>query len=412
MKSRLFLYVLAVMAIGMAVVSCSKDSDSIPDVKYTVLLEMPINLDTPTLKSATVTLTDIKGGASYTVTDFVADGSKYKASITVPQGTYNIKVDGSIQYMVSGTPVTGGVQATREGVAVSVELSSADVVLAVYNAKSGFVIEEIFFTGTLTPAGKQYSGDQYFKITNNSAQALYADGLAIVESAFLTVSKYSYTPDIMSQAMTVDAFYCIPGNGKDVLVEPGKSLIIALNAVNHTVANSNSFDLSNADFEFYDVSSNPNFLDTDNDKVPNLDKWYCNTASYFSLHNRGFKSYALVKPEIDKATFIKDYEYTANYIMELPSGNYEMSTKGYKVPNAWIVDAVNLSIASKFEWIVTSAKVDAGWTYCGKVDGDKTRYSKSVRRKVERVDSGRNILKDTNDSSADFEAEAVPSLKK
>lgn len=48
----------------------------------------------------------------------------------------------------------------------------------------------------------------------------------------------------------VDAIYMIPGKGTEVAVEPGKSLVLALNAKNHTEANSASFDLSKADYEF------------------------------------------------------------------------------------------------------------------------------------------------------------------
>ena len=62
---------------------------------------------------------------------------------------------------------------------------------------------------------RQYSGDQYIKIYNNSDSVLYADGLVILESAFNTAQQYEYTPDIMSQAMAVQCVYVIPGNGKD-----------------------------------------------------------------------------------------------------------------------------------------------------------------------------------------------------
>ena len=64
--------------------------------------------------------------------------------------------------------------------------------------------------------------------------------------------------------------YAIPGNGKDYPVQPGKSLLICDKAIDHREANSNSFDLSNADFEWYDDSDkNP---DIDNPQVTNLDK--------------------------------------------------------------------------------------------------------------------------------------------
>ena len=88
-----------------------------------------------------------------------------------------------------------------------------------------------------------------------------------------------------------------------------------------------------------------------------------------------------------------------------------MKTETYYVANSWILDAVNLSIASEFQWIVSSSWLDAGWTHCGNIDHDPNRYNKSVRRKVESTVNGRKILLATNNSTVDFAADATPSLK-
>lgn len=87
-----------------------------------------------------------------------------------------------------------------------------------------------------------------------------------------------------------------------------------------------------------------------------------------------------------------------------------MTGKGYEVPNTWILDAVNLSVSAGYVWNVTSATLDSGWTHCGTTTNDATRYGKSVRRKVIEVKNGRNVLKDTNNSTDDFDAETTPSL--
>ena len=81
-----------------------------------------------------------------------------------------------------------------------------------------------------------------------------------------------------------------------------------------------------------------------------------------------------------------------------------MTKKGiYKVPNSWILDGVNLSVESVHEWNVLDASIDAGWTYCGKVDKDETRFNKSVIRKQDA--NGKYI--DTNNSTNDF----IPGLR-
>ena len=89
-----------------------------------------------------------------------------------------------------------------------------------------------------------------------------------------------------------------------------------------------------------------------------------------------------------------------------------MKRQALKIPNNWIVDAVNLSTQSGFEWIVTSSSLDSGWTYVAKDEGDASRYGKSVRRKVLSENNGKPIFKDTNNSTEDFEILTTPTLKK
>ncbi len=393
--------------------ACSDDDGNggvgTPMTRYGVVLDMPLDVNAPTLTRATATFTNVNTKQTYTADGFTKLGEQYTDTLDLPQGTYNVTVEGDISYTIGAdagaTATTSPVKATRENLKVDGTAPSLTLGLNTWNAQEGLVITEIFFTGTLTPEGKQYSDDQYFKIGNNSDSTLYLDGLAIVESAFLTTDKQDYTPDIMAQAMTVDAVYCFPGSGKDHPIAPGQEVVVALNAVNHKEYNPQSIDLSRADFEFYDESQNPSFTDTDNPDVPNLVNWYDYSLSYFSLHNRGFKSYALARPTVDAATFMSEYKYTYTWVFSFGEYVFDMDDEGFKVPNSWIVDAVNLSVASDYQWIVTSPSLDAGWTHCGSVDQDKTRYGKAVVRKRE---SGKWI--DTNNSTNDFEADAVPTL--
>ena len=213
----------------------------------------------------------------------------------------------------------------------------------------------------MRPNGSQYYGDDYVKIFNNTDHVLYADGLTFLESKFVTTQKYNYTPDIMSQAMTVQALYTIPGSGKDYPVQPGEELWIVDTGIDHRVANENSFDCSGADFEWYDVSTQPAHLDIDG-PVTNLDKWYCYTLSFFVLHNRGFRAWALARIPIEKEQYLANYSYTYNYIIIVPAGVYPMSQTAYKVPNDWIVDAVNCSVEAERVWNVTDPSLDRGWT--------------------------------------------------
>lgn len=314
----------------------------------------------------------------------------------------------------SANATIDGVEGTLYGTVSSVIIkNSLDLSIESHlvTPSSDLIIEEIFFTGTLQPSGKQYRGDNYVKLYNPTDHVLYADGVALCESKFTSTAKYDYNPDIRNEAMTVQAVYVIPGSGTERPVEPGQSIVICDIGIDHRVSNPNSFDLSNADFEWYDISTSPSNMDIDSETVPNLDKWYCYTLSIWILHNRGFKSYAIARIPIDKETYLKDYYYTYDYTMHLEAGDFYMTQSAYKLPNEWIIDGVNCSVEPDRQWNILPPQIDAGWTHCGKIDGDKDRYSKSVRRKVIGYDkNGNRILKDTNNSTADFEADSTPSL--
>ena len=92
--------------------------------------------------------------------------------------------------------------------------------------------------------------------------------------------------------------------------------------------------------------------------------------------------------------------------MTFNGNSYEMNVSStYKVPMAWVIDGVNLSVEEEWQWNVLPENIDNGWTYCGRTLSDKTRYSKAVIRK--QTDDGKYV--DTNNSTNDFTPEATPS---
>lgn len=270
--------------------------------------------------------------------------------------------------------------------------------------QNDFVLAEIFFSGTVTPEGKQYTGDKYFVLYNNTDSVLYADGLVLMESKFLTARRDLVTPDMMDSAMTVDAIYRIPGDGTRFPVEPSRTLLIADNAMDHRTMNSNSFDLSHADVEWYDQSTSATVTDVDNPEVPNMDKLYCYTQTIWIPHNQGHKAFAIgrLPKDMSDEQYLKQYFYAYDYQTVTQAGTFSMSGEAYLFPNEWIVDAVNLAPATTFQWLVTSERLDAGYTYVAQTGSDKTRYGLSVRRKQFIDGNGVSKLQDTNNSTDDF----------
>lgn len=409
MKKILFTGILMMLTTVLCLTSCSSD-DPIPVIPNAVVtLEIPSNLENTVLSGATATLTNVQTQQVTTVdgTLFTKEGNDYKVMLNnLEAGTYNVTINGLLEFTMNGVAGQKDFEVKSENVVLNETNTSMKMTVSTFTAQGGFVISEIFYTGTTTSEGRSYSGDQYIIITNNSDVTLYADSIAVLESAFLTTTKEDYTPDIMSTHFSVQACYMIPGTGKSVPVEPGKSLKLAVNAIDHTAEQAGSINLSDADFEFFDETSNPNFTDPDG-QASNLDKWYCYTATIYQFHSRGFNSMAIAKMKTSKEDWLQNYVYDATYLFTFGDFSREMTKSGiYKVPNEWILDGVNLSVESVREWNVLDASIDAGWTYCGKVDRDETRFNKSVIRKQDA--NGKYI--DTNNSTNDFIPEAPASL--
>lgn len=414
MKKSIFRTTSALLLLSVA--TACETKKELPYFPTAIEIVRPADIANLTIESERLTFRNVANG---TVTEFTST-----AGIELPTGLYECSYEAEVTYVNNPSEGSAGEGNADEGATVkgrlvggieSMEVTGGNLEFSITTSlvldNEDFIIEEIFFTGTLRSSGSQYYGDNYIKIYNNTDKVLYADGLAFCESKFTSTQYLAYTPDLRKSAMTVHAIYVVPGSGKEHPVQPGESLVICDTGIDHRNANPNSFDLSNAGFEWYDVSTNPSQTDIDSPTVPNMDKWYSYTQSYFVLHNRGFKSYALARIPIAKEQYLKDYYYSYDYTLVLPSGTFPMTQSAYKLPNEWIVDGVNCSVEAAREWNILPPTVDAGWTYCGKTDGDKTRYFKSVRRKMLYLTAdGRRKLKDTNNSTNDFNPECVPSI--
>lgn len=384
-------------AVTLCFATACSDDEPAPS-RLTINLQMPEGIDAASVSDASFKVRNVTNGEESTFTD--------ASGIELRPGLYDLSYTAS--YVLPN-----GAKSMLRGAKTSVEVTGAttDISLPVYAniENDDFVIAEIFFTGTLQSTGTQYAGDKYVKLYNNTDHVLYADGITLFESSFMTVSKQEYTPDIMNSDVAVQAVYTVPGSGHDHPVMPGEYFILCDNGMDHRSLCDNSFDLSHADFEWYDESNNPRFPDTDT-PVPNLDKWYCYTNTTFSLHNRGFRAFGIARMQVAKEDFLANYTYDYNYTMVLPTGSYPMSGSTYRIPNTWVIDVVNCSVESEHQWNVTAPALDMGWTYCGHVDQDKSRYFKAVRRKVLYLrEDGTPVLQDTNNSTADFNAEVTPS---
>lgn len=402
------IYISLLMLSVLLLAACD---DKLSDVGTSMLLPTHLNIVLPAEVSSAQqsTIVEEKFEVKNVTTGRIATyGSR--GDINLAPGLYDVSYEAVLETTdTDGKVATRNVHGFAQGVEISAENSTINLDTYVYVPTSDFIISEIFFSGTLRPTGNQYYGDDYVKIYNNTDHVLYADGLTFLESKFTTTQKYNYRPNVMATNFTVQAIYTIPGSGHDYPVQPGEELLICDTGIDHRVANENSFDLSGANFEWYDVSTSPTNLDIDSPTVPNLDKWYCYTLSFFLLHNRGFKAWALARIPIDREQYLSQYLYRYNYEVIVEAGTYPMSQQAYKIPNEWIVDAVNCSVEASYAWNVVHSSLDRGYAHCGTIDHDKSRYFHSVRRKMLYLKDGRPVLKDTNNSTDDFNSHVTAS---
>ena len=391
------------VALGLVLLNaCKKDDNNgitTEPLSVTFHLQAPDKVAITQYATLTLTLTELNKNEKVEKVYHNVSSSDFKLELSA--GSYEVRAAGSVNYTQSGTTAMGEVA----GFVSKIDILTATtytVPLSLKITPSGegdFIIEEIFFAGTATLEGKQYFGDQYIKLYNPTDRVLYADGLVLADSEFLTVTKRDYTPNIMAEAFTAGSMVQIPGTGTQYPVQPGASIVIAEQGINHKENNPNSIDLSKADFEnFYP----PKVKDVDGVGVTNN----INLYGIFIFNNRGNRSYVIARFPEGTATATLQYDY------EYKVGTKLMQRQALKIPNNWIVDAVNLSTKKGFEWIVTAPSLDAGYTYVANDEKDTSRYSKSVRRKVLSEKNGKPIFKDTNDSTEDFEILTTPTLKK
>lgn len=282
-------------------------------------------------------------------------------------------------------------RATVDRVIVSEESLEVDMPLVIATKSNGFVIKELYYAGSTTPANGRYFQDQFIEIYNNSDSVLYADGLTVVEGAHIS-SRANAQFTEFPNCFVVGALYTIPGSGKEHPVMPGESILIASMAINHQQVNPHSpVDLSRADFEWFDAGN-----DVDVPEVPNLIRNFCYSNTIWVMHVRGVKAYAIFRLTGSYADF------HLQHAIQVPTASGS-SVVRIRIPNALILDAVELGAAGAIGSKALSPSLDLSYTYCL-----ATYNGRSVRRKVSHWVNGRAVLVDTNNSAFDFIPNTIP----
>ncbi|HOG25636.1 MAG TPA: DUF4876 domain-containing protein [Bacteroidales bacterium] len=254
----------------------------------------------------------------------------------------------------------------------------------------GIIFRQIYYAGSKTLDGANYSKDQFLELYNNTDQVYYLDSLCVgtLAPANSTVSNNPWMG--LDTLGLFQMTWMIPGKGTDYPLAPGESVVLAFNAVDHTARATSGLDLSRAHFGFYDEEL-PNH--EKHPDVPALKRIFAGqgTAYTMSVHS---PAPVIFRPVMGVARWLADVERWQNYQPGSTSG-----LKYMHIHRSWILDGVecvqNPANALKRQ----PASVDAGFTWLRQ---GQNKGNAVVRKVKEVLPSGRIIYSDTNNSTGDF----------
>lgn len=392
MKRIVFILLIALM------MSCEKYEEPVT-YNFTVTVFYPENVES----GGPVANTDILVRNTQTGREFMATTNASGVAVfDVKGGNYDlvisfrekhqIELDGypSMKMLLFSGSLTGQ-QIMENGIQLKI---NTEYVIE----SEGFVIKELYSSGSRTPEGAVYSADKFVEIYNNSDKVLYSDGLCF--GAVRYTRTYEPTPwvdangNLMPRIPLWSFVPIVPGSGQEHPVQPGESFIIALSGLNHRDdpnGNSNSVDLSGAAWEMY--VENGKYADVPS--VPNLLMQRITAGTTMLMDTRGMICILFRLPSDEYENIFTNPD---NFMTE-PGG----SMNCFMVPYGWIIDGIENPQLNETVYKRLPNSIDVGYIQTrGGYEGV------SIRRKVKEVINGRTVYQDTNNSSNDFLTNQVP----
>lgn len=276
---------MLVMLTGLA--ACSSDDDNVTAYyPLTVNIELPEGISAADLTTASVTVTNVQTGRSY--------------SSQEAMDTYTFQLDGGTYNVQASMRINDGGTITSYNASREISVYDATTLqLQLQEALSGGLIFKEVYYSMVKPNGKMpYMRDQFFEIYNNSDEVLYLDNcvLGLLEGTQgILPTAWMENGEIMDKYAMGYYTVAFVGTGKQYPVEPGKSVVIASQALDHIAETQKMYDssvagaklspvnLANADYEVCLIDYKP-AMSIDNPDVPNMTIIHAaGTGNYFSL---------------------------------------------------------------------------------------------------------------------------------
>lgn len=336
------------------------------------------------------------------VTYFTRTDAKGCASVQLPSGLYRISVSDRVDNDIFNGTLDRFVLDGRK--------TSANLAL-VYSKAGTLLIKEIYCGGCKKlPEVGDYQADQYIMIHNNDVQTQYLDSLCFGTLAPYNSNASNPWGGIAQSAPVIQALWQFGGRGDSFPLKPGEDAVLCLRgAIDHTVQYPLSVDLNREGY--FVCYNNTYFTNPAYHPVPgsniSLDRYLDvvvkvgqANAYTFSINS---PTVIIFRPQ---GMSVREFVAAEGSITPVPGSSAD---RVVMVPWEWIIDGVevfNGSTTSNAKRI--RSDVDAGF-----VTLSETFMGHSVMRHKDQEMSdvnGFEVLKDSNNSSADFYERETASL--
>ncbi len=310
-------------------------------------------------------------------------------AITLPQGSYTLLLSGKITNEANGYVSASANVDLYQDVKTSLTLSKY--------TQSSLIFKAIYTTGGFS----WYMKDSYFEIVNNSDEVQYLDGVILMytgggqESEKNVWQENGITDRYMSDQGPVVAFPASE-SGKEIPLEPGKSVVVANDAANHSeLANEGNGgnscpDLRNAEWEIY-----LDYTDETDYDAKNLDVLFQNNE-YMKSFALGFYYGGYIMAKLPEGMTPREYAALEESKTTMPKTT--STTQYFVIPSKYVLDAVDMWDKTVTEHYIQFLPSDDAQG----VLASEAWAGKCIRRKVTKVVNGRAYYKDTNNSAEDF----------
>jgi hypothetical protein len=265
--------------------------------------------------------------------------------------------------------------------------------------RGSLVISEVYQGQRLVVGLGSYMFGGYMELYNNADTTLFLDGVLISDALNVSSeSQGSVQPCALLAPFRDDPagvwtqwIAAFPGTGRSYPLAPGGRVVVATDAVDHTVLYPGMLDLRGAHFEF------PGSADADNPAVPNMVDHGIRPP--FFDHGQYFGTSLAIVSVVSRATDPSTFSRA-----KLPPN----ATEHMRIPRESILDAFTTTtqwfrtqVGSRVCPQLVNSGMDRafGWL----LGGDGHDWERSVSRRVlTTLPDGRAVLQNTRSSANDF----------